>query len=286
MKKKKKKKINKKKFLSRIILLVIIILLIIIVIKSIGKKDKPKFDIAVIVNNENITNSLSHEPYISKDKVLYLSIEDTSKIFDKNIYYEEESRKIITTSGTKVAAIHTVNNILELNSASLVLSDGVLNYGNTYYIPISEMTNIYNIEANVKEKSGVISSLNNELITVKTVKKVSLKEKPGTFGGSIQKLDPDTELIYLEDADKKDWYKVLSYDGEIGYINKKQVTEKETKRTNMEDEDFTGSIPDVSNSVEINKEKLNLENLKNFSQRKNIVEQGVTDLIQERKTYN
>lgn len=286
MKKKKKKKVNVKKLLSRVLLLVIIIALLIIIIKSIGKKDKQKYDISIIVNNENITNNLSHEPYISKDKVLYLSIEDTSKIFDKNIYCEKDSGKIITTSGTKVAAIDVVNNIFELNNASLIISNGVLDYGNTYYIPISELTNIYNIETSVKEKSAVISSLYKELITVKTTKKNSLKEKTSGFSHTIQKLEPDTELIYLEDADKKGWYKVLSYDGKIGYIKSKKVTEKETKRTNMEDEDFTGNTPNVSNSVEINKDKLNAESLKNFSTRKTIVEETIGMLIAQRKTHS
>lgn len=286
MKKKKKRKVNVKKLLSRVLLLVIIIALLIIIIKSIGKKDKQKYDISIIVNNENITNNLSHEPYINKDNVLYLSIEDTSKIFDKNIYYEKDSGKIITTSGTKVAAIDVVNNIFELNNASLIISNGVLDYGNTYYIPISELTNIYNIETNVKEKSAVISSLYKELITVKTTKKNSLKEKTSGFSHTIQKLEPNTELIYLEDADKKGWYKVLSYDGKVGYIKSKKVTEKETKRTNMEDEDFTGNIPNVSNAIEINKDKLNAEALKNFSARKTIVEETIGMLIRERKTHS
>ncbi len=286
MKKKKKKKVNLKKLLSRVLLLVIIIVGLVIIIKSLGKKDKQKYDISIIVNNENITNDLSNEPYISKDNILYLSIEDTSKIFDKNIYYEKDSSKIITTSGTKVAAIDVVNNIFELNNASLIISNGVLDYGKTYYIPISELTNIYNIETNVKEKSAVISSLYNELITVKTTKKNSLKEKASGFSHTVQKLEPDTELIYLEDADKKGWYKVLSYDGKVGYIKSKKVTEKETKRINMGDDDFISNTPDISNAVEINKDKINAESLKNFSARKIIVEEVISMLVTERKTYS
>lgn len=286
MKKKKKKKVNVKKLLSRVLLLVILIALLVISIKSIGKKEKQKYDISVIVNNENITNKLSQEPYISKDKVLYLSIEDTRKIFDKNIYYEKDSEKIITTSGTKVAAIDVANNILELNNASLIISNGVLDYGNTYYIPISELTNIYNIETKVKEKSAVISSLYNELIIVKTIKKVSLKEKTSSFSHTVQKIDKDTELIYLEDSNKKGWYKVLSYDGKVGYINSKKVTEKETKRTNMEEDDFTTNTSDASNAIEINKDKLTTENLKNFAKRKTIIEELIEELVKQRKTYH
>ena len=153
---KKKKKLNKKKFLSRIILLFVIIVLIIILIKNLGKKEEQKWKTSIIVNEEDVTKSLLDEPYIDKDNTLYLSIEDVQKLLDKNIYYEEESNKIITTSGTKVAAIDVTNTELELNTANLSLASGVLNYEKNFYLPISEMTNIYNIEVFVSENSAVI----------------------------------------------------------------------------------------------------------------------------------
>lgn len=118
---KKKKKINKKKFFSRIIFLFIIIALIVTVIKNLGKKEKAKWEITVIVNGENVTESLSDAPYIDKDNSLYLSLEDIQKLLDRNIYYEAESNKIITTAGTKVAAIDVGNNKLEINAAELML---------------------------------------------------------------------------------------------------------------------------------------------------------------------
>lgn len=74
------------------------------------------------------------------------------------------------------------------------------------------MTNIYNIEVFVSEKSAVINSLHEELTTIKTTKKVSLKEKTSSFSKSIQKLDSDLELIYLNDIEKKGWTKVLTYE--------------------------------------------------------------------------
>lgn len=118
---KKKKRINKKKFLSRIIFLFIVIALIVTVIKNSGKKEETKWEIAIILNGENVTESLKDSPYIDKDNALYLSLEDIQKLLDRNIYYEVESNKIITTSGTKVAAIDVTNNKLELNSAELML---------------------------------------------------------------------------------------------------------------------------------------------------------------------
>ncbi len=153
---KKKKKLNKKKFFSRIILLFVIIALIVTLIKNLGKKEEQKWETSIIVNQEDVTKDLSYEPYIDKDSTLYLSIKDIQKLLDKNIYYEEETNKIITTSGTKVAAIDVTNNELDLNTAKLSLSSGVLNYEKNFYLPVSEMTNIYNIEVFVSENAAVI----------------------------------------------------------------------------------------------------------------------------------
>lgn len=119
---KKKKKVNKKKFLSRIFIVVIIIIITMIITKSFSKKSEQKFSETIIVNNENITNTLLDKPYINKDNVLYLSLEDIGTIFDDTIYYEEETRKIITTSDTKVAAINVDTNMVELNTANIILS--------------------------------------------------------------------------------------------------------------------------------------------------------------------
>lgn len=210
---KKRKRVNKRKFFSRIIFMIILIVIIVFFVKNITKKKDNKFAINVIVNNENITEKLVNNPYIDKDNVLYLSFEDIKNIFDPNIFYEPETNKIITTSGTKVAAINMQNNTLELNNASLILNTGIMDYGNNnYYLPISEMKNIYNVDAFTTENSGIINSLYNEFITIKTNKKVSIKKKTNGFSSTVQKVEQDKEIIYIADTEKKDWFKVLTFD--------------------------------------------------------------------------
>lgn len=226
--KKKKKKVNKKKFISRIFLLFVILIIVILFSKNFTKKDVPKFEVSVILNGENITESLTSEPYINKDNVLYLSVDDIKNIFDKNIYFEEESKKIITTSGTKVAAIDVENNTVELNGANLLLSAGILNDQKKYSIPITELTSLYNIEAFTTEKSAIIMSLYKEASTINTKKKVSLKESPKAFAHTIRKLEENKELIYIGQAEKQNWIKVLSYERRI-WIHKSKRPHRKTK---------------------------------------------------------
>lgn len=74
------------------------------------------------------------------------------------------------------------------------------------------MTKIYNIEVLVSENSAVIESLYEELITVKMLKKASIKEKTSIFSKTTQKLEQNEEVMYIEDAEKEDWVKVLTYE--------------------------------------------------------------------------
>lgn len=88
---------------------------------------------------------------------------------------------------------------------------GVLNYGDNFYLPISEMTNIYNVEAFTNKDSAVIASLYEEFTTIKTTSKVSIKERTSGFSKTVQKVQSETELIFLDDSEKKNWTKVLTY---------------------------------------------------------------------------
>ena len=89
---KKKRRINKKKFLSRIVLLFIILFLIIFSLNRIfSNKKEDNHTLSLIVNKQDITKDLSYDIYIDKNKTLYMSMEDIKKVFDKNLYYENES---------------------------------------------------------------------------------------------------------------------------------------------------------------------------------------------------
>lgn len=242
---------------------------------------------SIIVDKQDITNELANDIYIGKDLQVYMSIDDVKNIFDKNLYYEEETGKIITTYGTKVAAIDVNNNDFELNSAKLVLSSGVMKHNIGFYLPISEISNVYNIEIMVNENHVIISSLYKELETVKTLKKISLKEKPGKLLGTVQKVKKDNELIFIENSEKSNWIKVLTYQGNIGYIKEKDVSKKEQKRINMEESDFSSKIIDMENSIEINHKIIKEESVKDFNSRKKVVEEIISKVIlKEKYTVN
>lgn len=284
---KKKKKLNKKKLIPRLILLIVILVVIILLIKGIFAKDNSSEELRLIVDKQDVTENLISDIYIDTNGTLYMSMEDIKNIFDENIFYEETSGKIITTYGTKVAAIDVDDNTEELNSATLSLTAGIIKYDTGYYIPISELTNVYNIEVTTTENASVVLSMYKELTTVKTTKRVSLKEKTSFFSSTIQKIDEGEEVIFIENAEKSGWIKVLTYEGNIGYIQEKNTTDKETKRTNMEDSDFSSKDADINNAIEITNETIKADNLQNFDSRKEVIEEIILDVIaKEQYTVN
>ena len=282
--KKKRLKINKKKFIPRIILLIGIIILLIIIANSGGKEEtsqitKPR----LIVDTVDVTENLVHEIYIDKNAVLYLSNDDIKNIFDKNLYFEEETGKIITTSGTKTAAIDINNNTMEVNSASLLLENSIMKIENVVYLPVSEITNIYNIEVKNTENTAVILSLYKALTTVSAKKNIALKEDTGLFSKTIQQIEKGQEIVFIENAEKNGWYKVMTYEGNIGLVKSNEVSEKKQIRIDMDDSDFTSKEPDLENAIELTYRSLKTDNMKDFSSRKKIVEDTISSILSKEK---
>lgn len=282
--KKKRFKINKKKFIPRITLLIGIIVLIIIASNSGAKEETSQITKQrLLVDAVDITGNLVHDIYIDKDTTTYISIDDVKNIFDKNLYFEEETGKVITTSGTKTAAIDINNNTMELNSANLLLENHIQKFENVIYIPISEITNIYNIEVKSTDNTAVVLSLYKSLTTVSANKNISLKEDTGFFSKTIQKIEKGQELVFIENYEKNGWYKVMTYEGNIGLVKSNEVSEKKQIRIDMNESDFTSKEPDLENAIELTYRSFKTDNMKNFSARKKIVEDTISSILSKEK---
>lgn len=71
--------------------------------------------------------------------------------------------------------------------------------------------------------------------------------------------------------------------GNFGYVKSKNITEKEYKRQTMNDMGVSANTSDISNSIEITKDSLNIDSLNNFNSRKDIVEKIISDIISKEK---
>ena len=103
-----KKKLKKKLKILKIVLIIIMLLIIALICYKkapdyLTREIKNKTNL--IINNNNVTAKMKGEVYIDNKGIIYLSEDDVKNYFDKYINYNEEAKRLITTSDTKIATM-------------------------------------------------------------------------------------------------------------------------------------------------------------------------------------
>ena len=246
---KKKSRSNKNK---KILIYAIIILLVVVFIIIKNNTIKKNYKTELIVSNENITDTLKNE-IIIKENVVYLSLEDVQKYFDKDLY--QEDNKIILTSTRKIAAIELNKNEIEINGSKVKIQ------GKAY----KTENNIINITIDYNYK---------KIVKANTTKNVLLKEKPGIFASNLEKIDKDSLVVYI--SEENGWAKIRSQNGNIGYINKAKLTNIVTER-----EDFIEQKQENTNvSFE---QDITSKNIKKYKNRNELIEKILIDAVSKKQ---
>ena len=197
------------------------------------KKDPNEGKIGFIINNRNVTGNLKKDIFIDEDGVVYASQEDIENYFDGQIYYDKENNQIITTSDTKVAVLSLEDKTMKLNNSTVKLLGGVVKKDNTFYIPISELGKVYNIEINnINDKVVTIDSLDREMIKADTTKKVKVKYNTKLISKTVDKVDAAEKVVIV--SENEDWTKVRTANGVLGYVKTNTLTNKTKVREKME----------------------------------------------------
>ena len=178
-----------------------------------------KNKINIILDNNNITKSLMHDLYITDKKVIYISIEDIRNYFDTSITYSEEDNKIVTNHGDKVVELPLNKNIIKINKREEDVLTGAKVKDGIYYVPITEMGKIYEIDIEYVEdnKILVLDSLTKKLVKADISKKCSVKYKTTSFSRTMDKLKKAEKVIVIENL-KNNWTKIRTKSGIIGYV--------------------------------------------------------------------
>lgn len=244
-KKPKNKKIIKDNILKRImIVLILLAITVFVLIKSENYiKEKTDGKINLIINNKNVTERLKNDILI-EDETIYLSLPDVKNFFDKYIYVEDEIDEVITTYDKKIASIGFETNKLTINGSIKKIYAHAKYEGDVVYLPISEMTDVYNIELENIEQSKIITidSLNKGQTKAYAKSKVSVKWKEDIFSKTVDKIAKGDVLITISEDDKG-WTRVRTQNGKIGYVKTNQLTNYITVRDNWEQEkQITGKV--------------------------------------------
>ena len=188
----------------------------------------------IIINNNDVTESMKFEPYIGEYNVVYMATKDIANFFDQDIFYDNKYDQIITTSDTKVAVLPLEKNEIYINSSNTKIFGNATKKDEKFYLPFSELKDVYNIEVNYIESTNTltIDSLDREQNKGNASNDISIKYKPTIFSKTLDKVKKGDSVIIIEKKDNG-WYKVRTNNGIIGYT--KDVTNIYEVREKLED---------------------------------------------------
>ena len=190
--------------------------------------------INLVINNSNVTSSLKHSIYMDEKGVIYLSMDDIENFFDSDICYDEQYNQIITTSDTKVATIVKGQKKITINGVTDTIIGTVSQEDDTYFLPFSEMSDVYNIEVNYIEQTDrvIVTSLDRELQKADAAKDLDVKWKKKALSRTLDKIKKG-EKVTLVSIDEDGWAKIRTNNGMVGYVKENDLANRIIAREDM-----------------------------------------------------
>lgn len=191
--------------------------------------------INLIINNNNVTKSLKFDVFIDENETVYISTKDIANFFDENIFYDNTYDLLITSSDTKIAAIKLNEKEMEVNGAKQTIFAPAIEKDDEFYIPFSEMENVYNVEVFYNKDTNIVTidSLDREQKKGNSPKDLNVKYLPTAFSKTVDKIKKGDSVIVISE-DEDGWVKVRTENGKIGYV--KEIANIYNARENIKEE--------------------------------------------------
>lgn len=197
---------------------------------------------SLVINFTNVTGKTKHDVKIEND-IIYLSMDDIDVYYDCNIYYDSKYDQIVTTSADKVAVLKIDEKEIEINGEKKTIKAAAKLVNKVYYLPISEMEDVYNIKITRNNNKIVMESLDRKSTKGTIKKNVNLKARAKKLSKNTEKLSTGS-VVRIADVDANSlpdgWLKVRTESGKLGYIQEKYVKDivverEETKKEKIID---------------------------------------------------
>ena len=259
----KRKNISKFAKRRRIALLGVIVFILIIIISTVfGNSNKHKVPekVSLLLNNQ--LTELKKDMYVDNDEI-YMSKEDIVNLFDDTLYYNEAEKELITTYNTHIALLKVNEAFMVLNDSNVELKGCLTEKENTVYLPLSDMGIIYDVDVEYSSEYNrvILDSTKEEKKRSITLKKANVYEKASTFSKKIEKLNMSEYVMIL--GTEKNFKKVRTENGNIGYIKEKKISDAETIREKMIEKktefNYLSNISEKNyNSAKLSNDKQNI----------------------------
>ena len=263
---KKKKKVKlfgfKDKYARRRTFLVVGVILFLMLIRLVFMitGDKVPNKISFMLDNELV--SLTKEMFLDDKGTIYISKDDVEKVFDKNLYYNEAEKELITTYNKHIALLKIDEGFMVVNDSNVQLKSPMIEKSKTVYLPLSEMGIVYDLEFeySASNKRVIADSVSKEKSRALALKKFKLKEKPSMFSKKTEKIEHGEYLVIVEKVGK--YFKVRSSDGNLGYVKQSKLSDPEKLRDSWDKEEINVNILKDASDVSKNYSKAKLESSK------------------------
>ncbi len=204
-------------------------------------RDDIKDKTNLIVNNNNVTESLKMNVNI-ENGIIYLSRDDIASLLDCKIYYDKKYNQLVTTSYDKIAALPIGKTKIQVNSANTIIRAGVIEKDGTYYIPVSELEDVYNIKVEYNEETDIviIDTLNKDYQIATASKNANVKYTPSSFSRTVDKVKKGETYVIANDSNYQvpnGWTKVRTQKGILGYVKTNKMGQINTIREGMEEKE-------------------------------------------------
>ena len=187
----------------------------------------------LIINFSNVTGRMKQKLLIDNQDVVYLSFNDIMNYYDYNIYFDENYNQIVTSSEDKLAVLKLGENYIEINGEKKNIKGAAKLENKIYYLPISEMEDIYNINVKKVDNKVVIESLDKKSTIGTANKKIAVKFKATNWSRTIEKLSNGDNVRIAEVEENtlpQGWIKVRTDKGNIGYVQEKDIKDIKVER--------------------------------------------------------
>lgn len=176
-----------------------------------------------LVIEDNII--IEDNPVIIEDDMIYISFDIIKEYLDPDLFYDLNEETIIFTDKEKVRRFKIGHKKATVNYKEFNINNPIKKIGEKVYIPKEVLINNYDININyIEETKAIVLDKNHlnyvqgEVIMEGADIRINFDKKSPIV---LKDVPVETPVIVFEELDN--WYKVRTYHGIIGYIEKKYL---------------------------------------------------------------
>ena len=193
-------------------------------------------DVNLIIYGDTISSE--YNPFV-EDGHIFLSLDTVSQFIDEELFYDEDTQKVIVTTEDALYKFTIGKNIATKNLREYDAKACCRIVDDIVYIDMNLVKDIYGIKFEYNEETNAISidKLDTDDINL-NYNEVKLYSDINTNSDILEVLDKtNTVTVYPDSLEHSRWYKVKSDSGKIGYIEKAAVTLEKEEEPNAEETD-------------------------------------------------